>query len=148
MNSLPSAKKSSRDSTISNDASMLERLLVDEKSVITDLGDLVDKLGSIFLIEKSTGDVIFQCFEQLTDPQRIYSLLIGAYFANKLGILDNKPLAVSEIGSKLGRPSTALSGPLKSLVDKSYVEKLDKKYRINHRYLKVAIKDTFGDLLG
>lgn len=41
-----------------------------------------------------------------------------------------------------------VSGPLKPLVDKSFVEQSNKKYRIIHGRLRIAIKTMFGDPLG
>lgn len=125
---------------MTDEQEILKKLLVEEKDVIRDLASLVEKAKEIFVIEKSSGRVIFKDFGKLSDPQRISALLIGRYFAVKLGLLEDSSLGVSEIAGELGRPKTALSGPLKDLATKGYVEKLtNRKYVVAYH----RIKDIF-----
>lgn len=126
------------------EADVLKKLLVEEKDGIRDLEGLVDKAREIFQIEKPTGRVLFRNFSKLSDPQRITALLLGKYFASKLALIESSSLRISEIAQELGRPNTALSGPLKALMVKGLVEKLpDSKYRIAYN----RIRDIFGSVL-
>lgn len=126
---------------MTDEKEVLKKLLVDEEDIIKDLADLVQKAKDIFVIEKSTGRVVFKNFGKLSDPQRICALLVGRYFATKLELLKESSLGVSEIAQVLGRPKTALSGPLKDLVTKGFVEKLsNRKYIVAYN----RIKDIFG----
>jgi len=123
---------------------ILRKLLVEERDVIKDLSVLVDRVSEIFRIEKPSGRIVFMNFGELSDPQRLASLLLGRYFANKLALVESNSLGISEIAEQLGRPKTALSGPLKELVTKGFVEKLpDRKYRIAYN----RIRDIFDTLL-
>ncbi|MEM3172915.1 MAG: helix-turn-helix domain-containing protein [Candidatus Nitrosotenuis sp.] len=125
---------------MTDEQEILKKLLVEEKDVIRDLASLVEKAKEVFVIEKPSGRVIFKEFGKLSDPQRICALLIGRYFAVKLGLLEDSSLGVSEIADELGRPKTALSGPLKDLGTKGFVEKLtNRKYVIAYH----RIKDIF-----
>ena len=103
---------------MADEKEILKELLVDESYVIKDLANLVEKAKEIFVIEKSSGSVIFKDFGSLTDPQRICALLIGKYFAAKLGILEESSLTISEISETLGRPLKPLSGRVSELIKK------------------------------
>jgi len=130
---------------MTDEQNILKKLLVDEKDVIKDLVNLVEKAKEIFVIEKSSGKMIFKDFGKLSDPQRICSLLMGKYFAVKLGMLQDSSLGVSEMASELGRPRTALSGPLKELSSKGYIQKLaNRKYEISYHRLKDIFDSLFG----
>lgn len=124
---------------------VLKKLLVDETFVIKDLASLVDKAKDIFVIEKSSGRVIFKDFGSLTDPQRICALLIGRYFAVKVGILKDSALSISEISKTLGRPLKPLSGRMTELIKKGYAEKLtNRKYMITYHRIHDIFKVYFG----
>lgn len=122
--------------------SVLEKLVLDEKDVTKDMEKLVESALQIFRIEKPTGKIIFQNFGVLGDKQRILIILIGKYFATKIGILENAALSISEIAKELGRPMTALSGPLRDVVKSGHVENLPgRKYRIAyHRVSEIFDK--------
>lgn len=124
---------------------ILEKLLVDEGEVIKDLARSVDTAKDIFVIEKQSGRIIFKDFGKLSDPQRICALLIGKYFAARLGIITENSLGVSDIAKELGRPKTALSGPLKELLKKGFVEKLpNRKNIVAFHRINDIIKEYFG----
>lgn len=129
---------------MSEEKEILKKLLVDEKDIIKDLAGLVDKAKDVFVIEKNSGKVIFNEFGKLSDPQRICALLVGRYFAAKLEILKDSSLGISEIANELGRPKTALSGPMKDLIKKGYVEKLsNRKYMIAYHRIKEILNSFF-----
>src|SRR2546422_202486 len=96
---------------------ILKKLLVDEKDLIKDMPSIVEKVREVFVIENRTGRVIFINIEALSDSQRISALLLGRYFAQKLALIDFYPIGVAEMANQLGRPKTALSGPLKDLIN-------------------------------
>lgn len=48
-------------------------------------------------------------------------------------------MGISAIGTEVGRPPTALSGPMKELLRKGLVVKQDKKYRIEYSRMNEAI---------
>lgn len=130
---------------MTDEKEILRKLLVEEKDIIKDLANLVERAKNIFVIEKSSGRVIFKDFGKLSDPQRISALLIGRYFAKKLELLEDSSLGVSEIAQSLGRPKTALSGPLKDLSTKGFVEKLsNRKYDIAYNRIKDIFEIYFG----
>ncbi len=118
------------------ESEILKRLVVEEKDTVKELGKLVEMAAEFFKIEKPTGRIIFQNFGTLSDQKRISIVLLGKYFAGKLGMLEKTDLGISEIAKEIGRPMTALSGPLKDLTDKGLVEKLPTRtYRIAYHRL-------------
>jgi DNA-binding IclR family transcriptional regulator len=73
--------------------------------------------------------------------------LIGKYFAAKLDVLkeDDSILGISEIADELGRPKTALSGPMGELQKKGFVEKLsNRKYKIAIHRISEIFDSYFG----
>ena len=127
---------------MSDEKEILQKLVVDEKDTIKDLERLVTESSKFFKIEKPTGKIIFVSFGDLSDPKRICIVMIGKYFANKLGIVESPSLGISDIAKEIGRPMTALSGPMKELTKNGYVEKLPgRKYRIAyHRISEILEK--------
>lgn len=116
---------------MSEEKDVLKKLLIDEQDTAKDLATLVEKATKIFRIEKSSGRVIFQSFDGLTDRQRIVATLVGKYFALKLGIATIAALTISELADEISRPVTALSGPIKVLMSNGFVLKTtDRKYQI------------------
>ena len=110
---------------------ILNKLVVEEKDVTKEMEKLVVEAGKYFKIERPSGRILFQNFGVLSDKQRISVILMGKYFANKLGIIESASMSISEVAHDLGRPMTALSGPIKELVTKGFVESLPgRKYRI------------------
>jgi len=127
------------------ESEVLNKLVVDEKDVTIELEKLVDEASKYFRIEKPTGRIIFQNFGSLNDQQRICTLLVGKYFANQLKMVDNPSLSISEVSKQLGRPMTALSGPMKELITKGFVEKLPgRKYRIAYHRMKEIFENVLG----
>ena len=120
---------------------ILKKLLVDESYVIKDLANLVEKAKDIFVIEKSSGRIIFKDFGGLTDYERICALLIGNYFAVKLGILKEASLSISEISKTLGRPPKNISARVTELLKKDFIEKLStRKYKITYHRIHDIFK--------
>ncbi|MEM4258738.1 MAG: hypothetical protein QXL17_06275, partial [Candidatus Thermoplasmatota archaeon] len=104
----------------------------------------VDDAIKIFRIEQPSGRIIFQDFGGLSDKQRILVILVGKYFANKMGIIENASMSISEIAKELGRPMTALSGPIRDLVKQGFVEDLPgRKYRVAYH----RIREIFDKIL-
>lgn len=123
---------------------ILKKLVVEEKDITKEMEKLVGEASKHFRIEKPSGRIIFQNFGSLSDKQRIAIVLLGKYFANKLSMIENPSLSISEIAKEIGRPMTTLSGNMKELINKGYVEYLPgKKYRVAYH----RIKEIFEDVL-
>ena len=115
---------------------IFQKLLVDETTVHKQLEKQVDQASEIFSIERPSGKIFFKNFGDLTDRQRILALLVGKYFGKKAGLNIADSLSVTEIARELGRPKTALSGPLKELISKGFTEKHpDRRYRVAYNRL-------------
>lgn len=124
---------------------ILEKLVVEEKDITKEMEKLVEEASKHFRIEKPSGKIIFQNFGSLNDKQRIAIILLGKYYAGRLKMIENSSLSISEIAKEIGRPMTTLSGNMKELVNKGYVEYLPgKKYRVAYH----RIKEIFDDVLG
>lgn len=124
---------------------LFEKLFIDEQNVLMQLETQINLASEIFNIERPSGRILFKNFGNLSDPQRISALLVGKYFAVKAGLPNvSDSLSVTEISKELGRPKTALSGPLKDLLLKGFIEKMsDKKYRIAYQ----RIQEIFDTIL-
>lgn len=123
---------------------ILKKLVVEEKDITKEMEKLVGEASKHFRIEKPSGRIIFQNFGSLNDKQRIAIILLGKYFANRLDMVENPSLSISEIAKELGRPMTTLSGNMKELVTKGYIEYLPgKKYRVAYH----RVKEIFDDIL-
>lgn len=110
---------------------ILEKLVVEEKDLTQELAKQVEDAAKIFRIERPSGKVVFKEFGALTDKQRIAVVLMGKYFATKLDIISAATLSISEVANELGRPVTALSGPMKDLVRAGFVEYVsERRYKI------------------
>ena len=110
---------------------VLSKLLVDEGDTIRNLSDQVEKVKQVFRIENPSGRIIFQEFGDMSDTRRISALLLGKYFARRLGLIEDNALGISEIARELGRPVTAISGPVRSLIMDGLVQRLPtRKYSI------------------
>lgn len=123
---------------------ILKKLVVEEKDITKEMEKLVGEAQKHFRIEKPSGKIIFQNFGSLNDKQRIAIVLLGKYFANRLNMVENPSLSISEIAKEIGKPMTTLSGNMKELVSKGYVEYLPgKKYRVAYH----RIKEIFDNVL-
>jgi predicted Rossmann fold nucleotide-binding protein DprA/Smf involved in DNA uptake len=125
---------------------ILKKLVIEEKDIMKELEKMVEEASKYFRIEKPSGRIIFQNFGSLNDKQRIAVVLLGKYFASKpeLNIIKDPSLNISDIAKELGKPVTSLSGDIKELVTKGYVEYLPgKKYRVAYH----RIKEIFDDVL-
>lgn len=124
---------------------VLMKLVVEEKDVTKELERVVEEASKYFRIEKPSGKIIFQNFGALNDKQRIAIVLLGKYFANRLKMIENPSLSISEISKELGRPMTTLSGNIKELVTKGYIEYLPgKKYRIAYNRIREIVDDLLA----
>ena len=129
---------------IDDEREVLRKLVVDEREVIKGLADLVEKAKSVFSIAAPSGKIIFQNFGELSDEKRILVLLLGKYFARRLGFTETVELGISGIAEELGRPKTALSGDVGNLIKDGLIEKLpDRTYRIAYN----RMRDVFNKIL-
>lgn len=131
---------------MSEENEILKKLIVDERDITKEMEKLVEEASKHFRIERPSGRVIFQNFGALNDKQRISVVLMGKYFAHRLNMIENPSLSISEIAKELGRPMTALSGNIRELVTKGFVEYLPgKKYRIAYHRLKEIFDDVLSN---
>lgn len=128
-----------------DEAEILHKLVVEEKDVMKEIEQMVEKASNYFKIEKPGGKIIFKDFGGLNDKQRIIILLLGKYFAAKLKIIGDPSMSISTVAKELGRPVTTLSGNMKDLVTKGYAEYIPngKKYRVSYH----RIHEIFETLL-
>jgi DNA-binding MarR family transcriptional regulator len=126
--------------TETGEEEILAKLLVDEHDVLKDLETVVNKSLKVFRIEKPSGRIIFQNLGTLTDTQRIIAILAGKYYAHRNRLIPDYSMGISAIGTEIGRPPTALSGPMKELTKKGLVVRQpDRKYRIEYSRMNEAI---------
>jgi hypothetical protein len=127
------------------ESEVFKKLLIEEKDTLKDLAELVDKAAGIFKIEKPSGEIRFENFGDLSDKQRIYALLMGKYLAKKAGLEVNYTLSITEISKAIGRPLGNLSGLIKELQDKGFVEKTpERKYMIAYHRIKEAFEEILA----
>lgn len=126
------------------ESEILKKLVVEEKDITKELEILVEEASKYFRIEKPSGKIIFQNFGSLNDKQRIAIVLLGKYFAQRLKMIENASLSISEIAKEIGKPMTTLSKGMKELVTRGYIEYLPgKKYRVAYH----RIKEIFDNVL-
>lgn len=122
---------------------ILKDILVEEEDAIQNLAEIVKKSKDVFVIEKQSGKIIFKNYSKLTNPQKICSLLIGKYFAKRLGIVNDHSVSVSEISKELNTPQTTLSSPLKSLRNAGFALYDKSRYRINPHRIDEVVESLF-----
>lgn len=119
---------------MTDEKEILKNILVDESATIQNLAKIVQKAKDIFVMEKSSGKIIFKNYSKLTNPQKITCILIGRYFAKRLGFIDDHTMTISDISKNLDVLQTTLSSPLKSLRKSGQILYEKSRYRINpHR---------------
>ena len=102
---------------------ILRELLLKEEDVLKKMKDLVGKSKKFFMIEQTTGNVVFSSGQNLSIKDKINLLLVGRYFAAKLRVLSKEPLTVTEMAKLLGKPKTTLSKPLGQLISEGKIGK-------------------------
>ena len=128
---------------MSNEKEILKNMLVDESNIIQNLANIVQKAKDIFVLEQSSGKVIFKNYSNLTNPQKISCILIGKYFAKRLELVDDHTITVSEISKDLDIPKTTLSSPLKSLRNSGDILYEKSRYRINPHKIEEIVNSFF-----
>ena len=129
---------------MNNEHEILKDLLVDESDIIKNLSLVIQKVKDIFVIEKESGKIIFKEYSKLTNPQKIFCILMGKFFAKRLGIIDDITATISEISSELDIPQTTLSSPLKSLRKSGQILYDKSRYRINPHRIEEIINSNFS----
>ena len=132
-----------------NEKKILSRLIVDEKSTIEQLNELVTKAEKIFRIDGGDGKIIFNDFNRLTEKDKICALLIGKSFAanEKIGIIGSDIMSGTDIIKELrGNPGT-IWGKLSQLTSENKIENIPNKgYRIVHHKIDMIIDDILKKL--
>jgi len=110
---------------------ILQRLVVDETET---LKRIVGKAERILKIDKKTGETLISApRSKLTDKDQISVLLLGRYFANRLGLVNTDSMTVAEIADKLTIEEKAASARLSELKRERITENVSRgEYRISY----------------
>ncbi len=120
---------------------LLERLLIDEEEALERLVRLSEQ---VLRIDKKTGNtVVIAPRSKLTDREVIYIVLLGRYFANKLGLVDKDSMPLSEISEHSGVDEKAASARLSELKRERAVESLG---RGEHRIAYANVETVLGEI--
>lgn len=122
---------------------ILKDIVAKEEDVIQNLSEIVKKAKDIFMVEEQSGKIIFKNYSKLKNQQKICALLIGKYFAKRIGIIGDNIMSGSEISKELNIPQTTLSAPIKSLREDGFILEDKGKYRINPHRIEEII-DSFN----
>jgi biotin operon repressor len=125
-----------------NEKEILKDILAGEGDMIQNLSEIIKKAKEFFLIEETSGKILFKNFSKLKNHQKICALLIGKDFSKRLDIIENNSMSGSEISNELNIPQTTLSAPLKSLKEDGFILSEKNKYRINSHRIEEII-DSF-----
>jgi len=126
------------------ESEILKKLLIDEKTALRKIEEMVNKAQRIFKIRKESGAIEFEVAD-LTDAQMVGALLCGKYFAKRLKVIDSDALSLSEIAEQLHRPKTSLSGDIGQLVTRGWIEK-DRRTR-KYNVVYYHIDDILNDIM-
>ena len=130
---------------MTDEKEILKNMLVDESDVVQNLAKIVQKAKDIFVMEKSSGKIIFKNYSELKNPQKITCVLIGKYFAKRLDLIDDHTTTVSEISKELDIPQTTLSSPLKSLRKSGQILYEKSRYRVNPHRIQEIIESILNE---
>ena len=141
-----------RSDKLTEKGTALERLLISDAEVESDVERLAEEGRNYFRIDSSTGSVVFSD-DGLNDRLRIGIILTGRYFAWKLKKADSPGLSISDIAKAIGRKVTSLSGPAATLVEDGIVTSTDHKYtivfqRIPEFYKELKVRTTGKPVAG
>ena len=133
--------------TIEKEKKFLERLLVDERSV---LEKLANQAQGIVGIDKDTGGpVILAPKTKLTDREQIFLMLLGSYFSYKLGKSKSESLSTNAIAEGLGLDYKAASARLSELKRERVVETVAKgEHRIVYANAESMLAGVKSKLAG
>ena len=122
-----------------NKKEILQELVKSEKDTVKKLKELVQKVKDILWIEGETGKTIVTR-KGLDFSQQIKLQMVGAYFANELGLKSKKSLNIEELKSALSVEGRALSRPLGEFVKSHIISEDNGEYTIKY-YLIEGIID-------
>lgn len=106
-------------------------ILTTSEETIKDLKILVDKSKDFFKIEDPSGSVILSGNYKLSNTEKISLLLIGKFFAQKIGFITSFAMPLKQISKELIIKETTLTWPLGELIKNGKIEKISEGYRIN-----------------
>lgn len=117
---------------------VLEKLLIDEKTIIQRLADMAQ---GIIGIDKNSGELIILAPKsKLTDREQIFLALLGRYFSHKLGLAETDSMTTDGIAQKLGMDSKAASARLSDLKRERAVDGLSRgEYRISYANIETTL---------
>lgn len=121
---------------------IIKPLIVPNRITKEKLKELVEKAKPFISIEEETGRVIINK-SKVPNWVKIGLLLLGKYFAEVGGLTKTSLLTMREISSSLNLPITTVPAPLKKLIKKGYVEKVNEFYKIH----PIQIEKFLGELI-
>jgi hypothetical protein len=112
-----------------NEKKLLERLLVDDKSI---LQRLVNQAEGIVGVDRENGEVVVLApHSSLTDREQLFLLLLGRFFSFKLGKAKSDSTSLDNLAKTSGLSDKAASARISELKRERFVENTKKgEYRI------------------
>jgi len=121
---------------------IIKELVISEEDVVERLRTLVSKAKEFIYIEDKTGRVIFKSIHDISNSEKILLHLIGRFFAEKIGFIENSKLSMRQISDNLGIPITTISAPLGNLIREGKIEKSnDGLYKIRFHEIENVLDD-------
>lgn len=121
---------------------ILEGIIMKEEDVLSKLKTLVQLAKPFLKVEETTGRVVLTEKYSFTNPEKIFLVLVGKYFAKHYEILESEVVGISDVSEDLGVPVTTLSGPLGELVENHVVDKCDRgQYKVNPHKLEAKLRE-------
>ena len=115
-----------------DDKGIISKLFVSQETLAERLNSIVELSKGVIHIVEESGDVFLEDGSSLSNGERIFSNLLGAYFAFKSGLRKNASMQLGEIADKIGVPNTTIPAPMNGLISEKLVIKTDKgAYQIN-----------------
>jgi hypothetical protein len=130
----------------SSEKEALSRLLVDGTSYMTKLATIAK---GIIGVDKSSGKTVYLAdTSKLTDEHKVFLVLLGRYFSNKLGKLKSDSCTPAEITDESGLDSRTMGKRLSDLEKARYAESIERgKHRIvpaNAERMLQEIREKLG----
>jgi hypothetical protein len=122
---------------------LFKELLVSEEDITK---DAVKKAKDLIGIEEKTGQVILRVPKSTFGQKQLASLLlIGQYFATRLGLAKQSSLSLQELSERSGIDANTLSGRLSELGEIGWITKPSKaSFEINPYLLNEALDEIIS----
>jgi len=106
---------------------ILKKLTLDENIILENLEKFVNLSIKFFKFDVNAGEIVITTNYQLSYEEKIYLLLVGKYFVNQYGIIENYNSNRQQIKEELEIPeNTGISNQLKNLLEEKAIKKIGK----------------------